>query len=190
MIWFMTDPHYSHKNIVQGCSEWTDKSGCRPFATQKEHDDWIVNSINAVVSYSDQLWCLGDWSFGGKTKIREFRDRLNVATVCLLYGNHDHHIKDGDFREFGFAVADNYVELKVGRTELVLMHYPIESWVNMERGAIHLHGHVHGNIKTKPGRYEPSPEAKWVMSLDDVVKLPKATDQRHQNIQGGNKFGS
>jgi calcineurin-like phosphoesterase family protein len=30
-----------------------------------------------------------------------------------------------------------------GEARFALMHFPIASWDNMARGAIHLHGHVH-----------------------------------------------
>lgn len=190
MIWFFTDPHYHHKNIVRGVSDWTDKSGCRDFETLEEHNDWIVDTLNAVVKQDDIAYCLGDVAFGGESKIIEFRQRLNCAEVHLLLGNHDHHIKKNGPEPYGFASAQHYLELVANGQMLVLSHYPIESWCNMERGAIHLHGHVHGNIGKKYGRYEVSPEAMWVLSLDTVQRLPRATDQRHKTIAGGNQFGT
>lgn len=45
MIWFISDTHYSHKNIVKGESSWSDLSGCRDFPTLTAHDDWLVNTI-------------------------------------------------------------------------------------------------------------------------------------------------
>lgn len=40
-----------------------------------------------------------------------------------------------------------YVEVSVGKTRLVLAHYPLESWNHMAHGSIHLHAHCHNNLK-------------------------------------------
>lgn len=162
MIWFISDTHYHHRNIVRGISQWTDKSGCRNFDTQQEHDDFVVDLINQSVHRHDTLYHLGDWSFGGKDKIRELRDRINCERVHIIYGNHDHHIQ----AVFGnmdllFQSRQHYRELAIAGQSVVLCHYPIESWNSMERGAIH-----------------------------QVATLPRATSQRHTSIEGGNKFGN
>jgi calcineurin-like phosphoesterase family protein len=39
----------------------------------------------------------------------------------------------------------------MGEERFALMHFPIASWDNMARGAIHLHGHVHFPPATRIG---------------------------------------
>lgn len=189
MIWFISDTHYSHKNIVRGVSQWADKSGCRDFDTQEQHDDWVVDLINQSVLRHDTLYHLGDWSFGGKDKIKQFRDRLNCEKIHIIFGNHDHHIQAafGDM-DLLFQSRQHYRELAIAGQSVVLCHYPIESWNNMERGAIHLHGHVHGQGTIIQGRVDVGVDAHGLINLDDVTKLPRATNQRHAAIAGGNKF--
>ena len=193
MHWFWTDPHFSHKNIVLGESQWTDKSGCRPFNTVAEHDQAQLGTVNGFVDRRDILWLLGDFSFGGEANINKFRQQINCETIHIILGNHDHHIRKhagSAFARYGLASVQDYAELEIDGTQIVLCHYPIESWVNMERGAYHLHGHVHGKARPIDGRYEPSYEGKGIMSLEYLKLLPKATEKRHDHIAGGNKFGT
>jgi calcineurin-like phosphoesterase family protein len=152
-LWFFSDPHYGHKNICYGVSSWEDKSFTRPYSTVDEMNDAIVNGINSLVKEDDILICLGDWAFGGFKNIGEFRARLNVLELRILPGNHDYHIindKDGVRSVFSHVYDQNIVNLQVSdendlipKTNLVLSHYPIASWENMNRGWLHLHGHVH-----------------------------------------------
>ena len=182
--WFIADTHYGHKNIVQGISGWTDLSGCRPFSSQAEHDDYIVNIINARVQRHDVLWHLGDWSFGGKAKVKEFRDRLNCEKIHIVLGNHDHHIPS--FVGL-FESVQHYKELD----SLVLMHYPIHSWHGMETGVRHLHGHVHGHGPFMDGRYDVGVDAiSAPIALEVVKALSGPTTQRHATIEGGSRFGT
>lgn len=100
-IWFTSDTHYHHKNIVRGVTEWAGDPAkgaasvqrTRDFKTLEEHDDTLVKNINAVVKPDDILYCLGDWSFGGLEQVWEFRKRLNCRNIHLIFGNHDHHIE-------------------------------------------------------------------------------------------------
>lgn len=55
-----------------------------------------------------------------------------------------------------FTTVQKYLEVEVrygtekyDKLKLVLFHFPIASWNNMARGAIHLHGHVHFSVDKK-----------------------------------------
>lgn len=154
-IYFTSDPHYGHTNIVKGISNWSDISGCRDFETLEAHNSTIVDSINSIVKAGDTLYCLGDWAFGGSHNIGTFRDRLNCRTIHLILGNHDHHIENG--AQVGLFTSVKYVDqlsLKtdaqtgfMGKTKFFLSHYSHQVWNNSHHGAIHLFGHSHGSIK-------------------------------------------
>jgi len=97
-VFFTSDTHYSHTNIVRGESKWIkeeinkDHAGLRDFDTVKNMNDALVNGINSSVKEDDILFHLGDWSFGGIENIYDFRKRLNCKNIFLCFGNHDHHI--------------------------------------------------------------------------------------------------
>lgn len=159
-IFFTSDTHYGHTNICRSVSNWRDENGnvpihqTRDFETLEQMNDKIVESINSVVGEDDTLFHLGDWSFGGYDNIEEFRNRINCKNIHLILGNHDHHIErnKGDIQRL-FSSVHQYLRLQVsvmpgtklyaGEIDLILMHYPIASWHNMNDSVIHLHGHVH-----------------------------------------------
>ena len=95
---------------------------------------------------------------------REFRDKIVCKNIHLITGNHDHHIeKNRENCQSLFSSVNKYVELNVkwnvGTLEhalmndanFVLMHFPIASWNDMAKGAIHLHGHVHFPVDKRIG---------------------------------------
>ena len=155
-IWFTSDTHYGHKNIVLGETEWRDSSGNKPinsvrnFEGSDDMNQTIINNINSLVGEDDYLFHLGDWSFGGVENIKKFRDSIKCKNIVLLLGNHDHHIRNNNenVKDLFLDVAD-YIELKVtndhhtGSQKFVLCHYPIISWNKQYYGAKMLHGHQH-----------------------------------------------
>ena len=164
-IFFTSDTHYGHSNICSATTNWKDADDLtRPFKTLEYMNDVLVNNINAMVGEDDILFHLGDWSFGGFDNIREFRERILCKNVHLILGNHDHHIshnKDDIKSLFSsvneYLLLDLRVVISKNRNEryaFVLMHYPIASWMNMNQGVIHLHGHTHlpHNLKVAAGR--------------------------------------
>ena len=48
MIYFSSDPHYYHKNIIKGISNWKDSSSCRPYMSMTQHNNVLVNNFNEV----------------------------------------------------------------------------------------------------------------------------------------------
>lgn len=162
-LFFTSDSHFSHKNIVRGVTSWADANDkTRDFDTVEEMNQILVDNINSVVGEDDILIHLGDWSFGGFDQIAKFRSQLNVADIRIMLGNHDHHIlrgKDGinyiftdvwkGLKNLNIRYHD---ELKVESTNVVISHYPLASWQNMNDGWFHLHGHVHLPEEHKLGR--------------------------------------
>ena len=149
-IFITSDTHYSHKNICRGVTNWRLPNGqvpdkeTRDFETIDKMNANIVDNINSLVGQDDILIHLGDWSFGGFEKISEFYDRLICKNIHLVIGNHDHHIENNrENIQEKFLSISHYLELNLNGQNYILSHYPISSWNGMNKGWIHLHGHVH-----------------------------------------------
>lgn len=152
-IWLTSDTHYNHSNYCLGVSKWDDKEiSCRKFQTLEEMNQLLVENINQYVKENDTLYHLGDWSFGGIDNIWEFRRQINCKNIILVPGNHDHHVKNNkilpncDLRaqDLFKDVLPQCYKLQIDKsTNLILSHYPIEEWEDMDKGSIHCHGHSH-----------------------------------------------
>jgi calcineurin-like phosphoesterase family protein len=151
-LFFTSDTHYMHTNICRGVSNWGPDSRTRDFDTLDHMNSTIVDNINHMVGEDDILFHVGDWSFGGFENIEEFRNRIVCKNIHLLLGNHDHHIeRDKGGIQRLFKSVNNYLRLEVSwqgtdkviKRTFILCHYPIASWHDMNRGVLHLHGHVH-----------------------------------------------
>ena len=152
-LWFTSDTHYNHGNICSATTQWTDPVTCREFKSLEKMNAHLVGNINEKVGQDDVLFHLGDWSFGGFEQIEIFRNQIVCKNVHIITGNHDHHIEnDREGCQSLFSSVNKYLNLNVkwnvgtplmDEQRFALMHFPIASWDNMARGAIHLHGHVH-----------------------------------------------
>jgi calcineurin-like phosphoesterase family protein len=152
-LWFTSDTHYNHGNICSATTQWTNPVTCREFKSLEQMNAHLVGNINEKVGQDDILFHLGDWSFGGFEQIELFRNQIVCKNVHIITGNHDHHIEsDREGCQKLFSSVNKYLNLVVkynvgtplqGEARFALMHFPIASWDNMARGAIHLHGHVH-----------------------------------------------
>jgi calcineurin-like phosphoesterase family protein len=147
MIYYTSDSHYNHKNIVSGVSRWEDKSGCRDFKTKEEHDETVIKNINDCVKRDDVLFHLGDVAFQGPEKIIEFRNRIRCKTVHLILGNHDVDIHKMVELQQMFTTVDFYREININGQKIVLCHYPLRTWNKWHHGSFMLHGHCHGKLQ-------------------------------------------
>lgn len=148
-IFFCSDFHFHHKNIVKGVSEW--KGGYRNFRTVKEMDETLLKRINNKVKENSILFCLGDWAFGHPYNIVYFRNEIKCKNIHLILGNHDKLIRNNkDNIQSIFTSVENYKEIKVENQRIILFHYPIYSWNGKSHHSWHLYGHVHGKYKN-PG---------------------------------------
>jgi len=142
MIWFTSDLHLGHKNIINYCE--------RPFNDVHEMNKTILDNINNIVGVDDELYILGDFCFKGKKPI-EYRSRINCQNVHLILGNHD---KTRDYRDdlgaarvdVGFSSVQEVKEIIYCNQRIYLSHYPHRSWPASHKGSWMLYGHVHTKL--------------------------------------------
>lgn len=146
-IWFSSDWHLSHNNIL--------KFDNRPFNTIEEHDDAIIKNINDTIPADGILFFLGDFTFKDWKQAVEFRERINCQ-IAFVTGNHDLFFEkmpaNEQQRHFLFVKPLTTIKvkdetLKDGFRRVVLCHYPIYSWNHKYRMSYMIHGHTHHNLK-------------------------------------------
>lgn len=193
-IYFTSDTHYNHKNIVRGTSEWGDEpekgevslQRTRDFDTLEEHNEALVTSINSIVKENDILYHLGDWSFGEHKNIKIFRNRLNCKNIHLIFGNHDQHIEPVNSPYRGCFSSCQYVKNlsykidsqksgKYGKTGLFLSHYSHQVWSQSHHGVIHLFGHSHGTLKGIGKSMDVGVDTNnlYPYHLDEIIEIMK-----------------
>jgi len=148
-IWFTSDPHFLHANIIKYCN--------RPFEDIKEMNQTLVNNWNSVVGEDDLIFCLGDFALGKESDCNHILKSLNGHKV-LIKGNHEKTVMKKSFNrdEFDGGIYQ-LLEIKVNDEEvsnefqdIILCHYTMMTWNKSHRGAWQLFGHVHGMFDNSP----------------------------------------
>lgn len=139
MIYFTSDLHLGHKNILAYDN--------RPFTSIGQHDEEIIHRWNSVVNVDDTVYILGDISWHPvETTVRILR-KLNGKKI-LVVGNHDNKlVRNYKFKE-QFEQIEYYMELPMDNgKKIVLCHYPIPCFNGHYHGAYHFYGHVHNSFE-------------------------------------------
>jgi calcineurin-like phosphoesterase family protein len=149
-VWFTSDLHVDHKNIIEYCS--------RPWTFEQQREE-IITRWNSRVGLYDDAYHLGDFVFAGSKglqKTLEVIKELN-GNITFIRGN---HCQDGLWELIERANLPHvkeichYKEITVERTKICMFHYPMETWNKAHHGAWHLHGHSHGSMKPRGRRLD------------------------------------
>ena len=108
----------------------------------------IIRNINEVVGADDVLYHLGDFCFGGRDSWIECRNRILCKNIFLCTGNHDKDIPKHLFSDVYPIMLG--VPIQYNCSKFVINHYAMKSWLNSNKGVIHLYGHWHGNNPEDP----------------------------------------
>jgi calcineurin-like phosphoesterase family protein len=141
MIFFTSDLHLWHKNILRFSPD------TRKVATMDDMLITLRNNWNAKVGHADQVWLLGDVSFGEPQATFEYLQSLN-GIKHLVYGNHDKMFKDSKTMQVVFSSVQDYKELTIDKQLVVMSHYPMTHWNKSHYGSFMLFGHLHGSYTT------------------------------------------
>ena len=135
MIWFTSDTHFGHANVL--------KFSERPWDDVDDMNHALIKNINACVEPSDELYILGDFSF--KLTVQqayELRKLIRCKKIHLVHGNHDKDWRQPEVAN-AFIVEPPIKVLKVDGVKIVMSHYPMADWQSMGHGSWHIHGHIH-----------------------------------------------
>ena len=144
-IFFTSDPHFYHKNIIKYCD--------RPFDSEYKMNDTLLEKWNDTITDDDIIFMLGDFSMKANAKqIAGIIGKLR-GEKHLIIGNHDRNILTNGFigsqwKSVGditkITVVDD--EVSGGYQPIVMCHYPMLTWDGSHRGSWQLFGHVHGTL--------------------------------------------
>lgn len=174
MIYYTSDLHLGNNNIIAYEN--------RPYKTVAEMNADLIYKWNAKVGRNDEVYVLGDFCFKGATRAIEYLENLN-GHIHLLRGNHDYFMSQKSFEMWKWnsdkgdevRLEGHYAYIDDNGREVVLCHYPILYWENMEKGSIHLYGHVHTYRDCSlmaPNSYNVGVDANNYMpvTLDELIK--------------------
>lgn len=136
--YFISDLHFFHENVLRFDNA--------PFPDINSRDKTIVGNWNNAVGVDDDVYILGDVSFGNATKTIPLLKSLN-GNLHLIQGNHEKLMKNKDYRNC-FVEITPYKEITDDCSNIpgvVLCHYPIICFNNRHRNWAHLYGHIHNN---------------------------------------------
>lgn len=157
MKFFTSDHHFGHKKVIEFCS--------RPWPDVFAMNAGLARRWNETVGPDDDVWILGDFTFGGTqftaSVLKNLRGRKH-----LIRGNHDWKRIGPKRNDLGFAtIVDGTQDLwltdpPLRWTKKVRMsHFPYqfshpsdaryEELRPIDDGGWLLHGHVHQSWKVK-----------------------------------------
>ena len=152
-VWFTSDIHFGHKNVLRFCKKRQEKMGIdlEDPAFDEKHRLYLIEQWNNTIAKKDIVYILGDFSFYNREGTRRILEKLN-GKKHLILGNHDKsckglenyfesvsQIKTVDFKKHEYHfLNENFV--------VEMCHYPIFSWNRRQHGSVMIHGHTHGSI--------------------------------------------
>ncbi len=181
MIYWTSDTHFGHRNIIKYCN--------RPFATPAEMssgnipdeavhrmDEALIRNWNSLVGPEDTIYHLGDFSMRDVEHGQKILDRLNgIKHLCP--GNHDKVAK----KLQGWTSIEYYRELRFEEQFIVMLHYGMRVWNKSHHGAIQLYGHSHGSLPGDSQQLDVGTDC-WdyhPVTLDQIMRRLRTLPVRH-----------
>lgn len=140
-IWFTSDTHFYHENIIHFCN--------RPFKDVAEMNETLVRNWNETVPEDGIVFHLGDFCLGGSQYWNDILYRLN-GKIYLILGNHDiKNIRQGFLKRFEYVTQQ--MTICVGGQSIILNHNPFLCYGGSYRDVWQLFGHIHSGPLSTTG---------------------------------------
>ena len=173
MIYFTSDLHFGHQNIIQLTQ--------RPFNDIQEMNKKLIDNYNSVVEKDDTVYFLGD--IAHELTLDEIYNLLSQlkGRKILIRGNHDlsYEYELTNRKQKIFDEINDFKMIQENNLIFVLSHYPMLSWFDSRKGTIMLHGHIHAknnynlaNQKLGLRRFDVGVDANnyYPISLNSIIQ--------------------
>lgn len=138
---FISDLHLNSERIRRLCE--------RPFASVDEMHKAIISNWNYNVSLNDTVFMLGDIADEYSSENISVLKKLFGKKILIL-GNHDDSESIEAYKkEKIFDEICQYKVIELLEKKIILFHYPIMDWEDMDYGSSHIYGHIHNKVLPK-----------------------------------------
>lgn len=177
-IWFISDCHFGHKNIIEYCN--------RPFSSVYEMDNTLIQYWNDEVKPQDDIYHLGDFSFSPRTKEGD-KSILNLLLLLhgnkhFIIGNHDSNLvrvlnNNKNWEDYKVKSLEYYKEIKYNHQLFCLYHFGQRVWNKSHHGSVHLFGHSHGTLPAHGKSVDVGVDCKEITSeyrpihIDEIIEF-------------------
>lgn len=141
-IWFTSDTHFHHENIIHFCN--------RPFGSVEEMNTALIENWNKKVKPNDIVFHLGDFCWGGASKWCDILSRLN-GKIVLAKGNHDEKNLADSVKMLFEKISYQYY-IRIDGQPIYINHYPFLCYGGQNRGIWQVYGHVHTLSSSNPAQ--------------------------------------
>jgi len=151
-IWFISDTHLNHANILTFSDAYGEKIR-QGFDSVEHMNEIIIDNWNKTVKPGDKVYHLGDVAFGPKQDWPKLFSRLQ-GRLRLIYGNHDHTNPDL-YRPY-FEKFMSWRQFKDMPIPFICCHYVLHEDALFGRDTVfNVHGHIHDRVVMRPNSQQP-----------------------------------
>ncbi len=181
-IWFSSDHHFGHANIIKYCN--------RPFENTHEMNVAMEAAWNRVVQPEDIVYYIGDFAMNMHF-VPSWSNKLHGRKI-LIAGNHDKCWKKlvgtrwhTHYLDAGFEDIATEMHLEIAGETVLLNHFPYRNQSDPEQkyfadrpvdnGGWLIHGHIHQHWKVNRKQINVSVDV-WnfePVSLESIVAIIK-----------------
>ncbi len=141
-IWFCSDHHIGHKNIIKFEGPQGDPARTL-FNSIEEHNEALVENHNSVVKPEDKVFMLGDVCWNSRAV--QYVKRMNGRKI-LIMGNHDNQKANAYLNAF----QDIKGVLYFNDLQAIMTHIPVHPGQLEYRFKCNIHGHLHSHTVGDP----------------------------------------
>lgn len=155
-LWFTSDTHFGHENIIQFCN--------RPFKNAAEMNVELIRRWNQTVPEDGIIFHLGDFAHGNASLWNDILSQLH-GTKYLILGNHDMKSLRQGYMGW-FQDVSQQMTIRVGGQRIVLNHNPFLCYGGSYRDVWQLFGHVHSGPASHTGLDHPRLKMLFPLQYD------------------------